>query len=166
MGALGDSLRSASADDYRQHNKAEMIKKWTGPIKERYPGYDDDVLFFIAYIRFHSGYEGEEVIERLFASGYCYYFALMLQDAFKRGVVCNNGRSHFVWLDGTNPNTDIAYDISGVYADYEVLIPAKAMGECIYDFVHVPGLVHNTSKEEIEYLTNLFKNADDLGGYV
>lgn len=147
-------------------DKEILISKFIEPQIEKYPGCDKDVLRFIAEFRYHDGLKSEAVVDPLFLTGYCYYFAVMLKEAFHRGIICCNGRSHIVWLDGTNQETDIAYDITGVYLDYEVLIPVKGMGLAIFDFMHVPGLGHNTSAEEIESLVNTYKRQPDLRRYV
>lgn len=167
MGAFSDAMKQAACDrkeEIDQH--AKLVLDFALPQIKRYDGCDKEVLYFIGSVRYHKGGKYEEAIDSLFISGYCYYFALMLKEAFGRGMICNNGRSHIVWLDGTNQNTDVAYDITGVYTDYEVLIPVKAMGETILDFMHVPGLVHNTTDKEVAELINRFKGKPDLGRYV
>lgn len=87
----------------------------------------------------------EDAILRLFTNGYCYYFAMMLSWAFERGTLCVPGfKSHIVWLDGTDPDTNIAYDAYGVYDNYEpgdinnCLIPVTFFGPLIYDVLHSP----------------------------
>ena len=90
-------------------------------------GWDADVVTFIANV-LYKGAEESGAIAELFGSGYCYYFACMLQDAFKRGTVCwILNRSHIVWLDidGT------AWDIYGVFDDYGEgeLVPISDMLE-------------------------------------
>lgn len=62
-----------------------------------------------------------ENIEHLFCAGYCYYFANMLQLAFGGTVCWVQDKGHVVWLDGTDVFNDIAYDVTGVYTDYERL---------------------------------------------
>lgn len=146
--------------------REELINKFIAPQLERYKGCDRDVLQFIASARYHMGYSSEVVLDEFFLTGWCYYFALMLKEAFKRGVICNNGRSHIIWLDGTNQFTDVAYDITGVYTDYEVLIPVKAMGMTIFDFMNIPGLVHKTTEQEVNELVNSFKGVSDFRRYV
>lgn len=168
MGLFKDSmLRVAGSEEEIKHaRKEELVDKFVKPQLERYEGCSKQVLQFIAGVRYHQWLAGEEAIETLFLGGYCYYFAVMLKEAFQRGVVCCNGRSHIVWLDGTDVSKDVAYDICGVYQDYELLIPVKAMGYTIMDFMHVPGLVHNTTEAEVADLTSMFKDVTDLRRYV
>lgn len=72
-----------------------------------------------------------------FRSGYCYYFALILKDAFQRGELCHAyPYGHIVWVD-TN---GVSYDIEGVYvSDSEEFIPIEKLGDDIKNFKHVPG---------------------------
>ena len=70
-----------------------------------------DVLDFIADIAFKPNCDAEST-RLLFRTGYCYYFAVMLKDAFNRGKVCAAYPiSHFVWVD----DNGIPYDIEGIY---------------------------------------------------
>lgn len=98
-------------------------------------GGSKDVLDFIADICY-SQREGAETIYILFDCGYCYYFAIMLKDAFNRGEVCwHRNHSHIVWVD-TN---GIAYDIGGVFYDYKEgdLLPAEdSLGDMLIEFKH------------------------------
>ena len=88
-------------------NKNEWIKGFT---TGRYYDTDKDVIAFIANFRYANGSDCETIYD-LFASGYCYYFAKMLQNAFNRGEICwHRNHSHIVWVDSTG----IAYDIGGV----------------------------------------------------
>lgn len=76
--------------------------------------------------------ESEDVLYKQFSSGYCYYFAHMLQAAFGRGEVCWAAPyGHIVWVDeGGTP-----YDISGVNdSDTKDYIPEYMMGKTINDF--------------------------------
>ena len=137
----------------------DEINKFVEDNTRVYPGSDEDVLTFIGRVLYQHGPDGLEDIRRFFRGGFCYYFALMLKDAFGRGTICNNGgNGQIVWLDGTNYNTDIAYDIEGVYIDYSLLIPVSAMGKMIYDFKHVPGLSYGASVDEIRNLVEYWKS--------
>lgn len=114
-------------------NKNEWVASFTRM------GYNPDVIEFIANVLYKGSNESGAVAE-LFASGYCYYFACMLQDAFKRGTVCwILNRSHIVWVD-----TDgIAWDIYGIFDDYGEgeLVPISDMLEDDLDlFRHVPSI--------------------------
>lgn len=102
-------------------------------------GCDADVVNFIADVLYKGGNESEAIAD-LFGNGYCYYFACMLQDAFRRGTVCwLLNHSHIVWVD-----TDgTAWDVNGVYDDYGEgeLVPISDMLEDDLDlFRHVPSV--------------------------
>lgn len=52
-----------------------------------------------------------EIIWQTFTAGYCYYFAVMLKDAFQRGEICWCAPyGHICWVD----DNGVPYDISGV----------------------------------------------------
>ena len=72
----------------------------------------------LEFINKFAGYDKEpeynwEVIRKKFRAGYCYYFAHMLDLAFKgRGSVCLAAPfGHFVWIDSDKK----IYDIEGEY---------------------------------------------------
>lgn len=146
---------------------APTQEEWTKSSLKTFKGCDEKVIKFIGDVRYHAyPYNGNKYtddIRRLFESGYCYYFAVMLKEAFQRGTICNvNGRSHIVWVDGDVDNLEksIAYDIDGVYYDYEPesLIPVEFLGDIINGFKHVEGLESNTSRQEVEEKVNAWKN--------
>ncbi len=113
---------------------------------EKYPDIDMNVIQFIADFLCHTGDDGVEAIEKLFVSGYCYYFAVILKVAFKRGEICQAyPYGHIVWVDVTG----IAYDITGIAQDYEEVIPIANYGIALNTFRHVPGEVMPTIDEEI-----------------
>lgn len=91
-----------------------------------------DIITFIADILYSN--PDSDTIYNLFANGYCYYFALMLKNAFNRGTICwHRNYSHIVWVDDDN----IAYDINGVFYDYDnELLPVEILGDMIVDFKH------------------------------
>lgn len=113
-------------------------------------GADKQVIKFIDKLLYHNGkdYYDVESIIHLFKEGYCYYFAHMLQTAFHRGTVCwaaPNG--HFIWCDTDNT----PYDIEGLYfGEAKEFIPEQYLGDMIYDFLHIPGVEHNTTDTEIK----------------
>lgn len=78
---------------------------------ENYPGSDETIIRFIYNFRYFCGKEGVDCVQNIFRNGYCYYFALMLKDAFKKGEMClASPFGHIVYVqDG------IPYDIDGVY---------------------------------------------------
>ncbi len=128
--------------------------------KEIYPGSDIKVLEFIADMKFRCGDKNVEVIEKLFTSGYCWYFAHMLQQAFGRGIVCYAYyEGHFVWLDGDDEAVDFAYDINGVNKNWEHLIPEELLGDGILDFKHIRGKQSNMEDNDIiALLLNIIEN--------
>ena len=85
-------------------------------------GGREDIIRFIANVRFHCGYTGQDIIRRLFRQGYCYYFACILKRAFNGGsIICLPDAKHFVYkID------DVLYDIEGVY---EVDLDTKMINE-------------------------------------
>lgn len=88
----------------------EMIKK-SFIEAQIYNGGKDEIINFIADIRYHCGIKGQETIRRLFRSGYCYYFANMLKNAFAGGSIkCIPDAGHIVF-----EYNDVLYDIEGVY---------------------------------------------------
>jgi hypothetical protein len=116
-------------------NKDDFITAWTSG---RFTSTRKEVIVFIADILYHNGMN-TDAIYNLFACGYCYYFAVMLKDAFKRGEVCwHKGFSHIVWLDDNN----VAYDIGGVFDDYDDgdLVPASELGDELTSFKKTPFL--------------------------
>lgn len=105
-----------------------------------FDGSDNRVLQFIYDFVHHEGEDNQEVISHLFRAGYCYYFAEILKNAFHRGQIClAYPFGHIVWLDGSDEDKDIAYDIEGVCDNYEHLIPISYLRKTIQDFKHVPG---------------------------
>ena len=127
-----------------EKNKEKMLEekeRWLMSWKNnpRYKDVDMEVLKFIANISFFQNTLGTQTdaIYNLFSSGYCYYFANMLKSAFHRGMVCwVVNRGHIVWLDGIDLKYDIAYDIGGVFEDYEELRPVEYLGTTICNFIH------------------------------
>ena len=77
-----------------------------------------------------------------------------------RGVVCFAYPSlDIVWVD--NDNT--AYDINGIYMDYDKLINVDLLCEGIIDYKHVPSVVSNIDPEELdEKVTCLALSNKDL----
>ena len=113
------------------------------------PNANEQVLQFIYNFAWHkaSTETEHEQIRCLFMDGYCYYFATMLKTAFKRGEICWCAPyGHFVWLD-TN---GVPYDIEGVStAEAKYYIPETYIEDGLADFMQVPGVTFNASKEYI-----------------
>ena len=120
-------------------------KDWIKQQCMLHPKADGKVLEFLAGVRFHGGEAGERAIRSLFAEGYCLHFARMMRETFGRGEVCLlYPGDHFVWVDG-----GVAYDIDGVHAGCESLIPEKGLGDMKKDFLHIPGEYCEKSEQEI-----------------
>lgn len=119
---------------------------------EAYKNVNMNVLQFIADITFFPNLDctTDGCIDHLFSNGYCYYFAQMLNTAFSGGTVCwSVDRGHIVWLDGTDLQNDIPYDITGVYEDYVELRPVSYLGTTIVDFLH-NGQIWKSNNVEFE----------------
>lgn len=90
-----------------------MLSKedWIASHRKQFPDARPDVLGFI----YDFSSRSSDLYE-VFVNGYCFYFANMLREAFNGGDVCwSVGRGHVVWVD----DNDVAYDISGVYYDFD-----------------------------------------------
>lgn len=126
----------------RRFQKLEFERnRWLDFYKNnpRFKKADQNVLKFISKVSFFPDRDCIEnnSIDHLFCAGYCFYFANMLKIAFNRGTVCwSVNRGHIVWLDGTDTDNDIAYDITGIYYDYEELRPVEYLGGLILDYMH------------------------------
>lgn len=120
----------------------------------------EHVLQFIAEFLKNFGSVIGDFIKNIFSTTYRYYFAVMLKVAFMRGVVCFAYPSlDIVWVD--NDNT--AYDINGIYTDYDKLINVDLLGEGIIDYKHVPSVVSNIDPDELdEKVTCLALSNKDL----
>ena len=90
-----------------------------------------------------------------FMNGYCYYFAIMLKDAFNRGDICWCAPyGHFVWMD----TDDVPYDICGVnHDDCDYYIPISYIGDGVNDFKHVIGKVFNADDKFIKDCIEKYK---------
>lgn len=112
------------------------------------PEANKDILQFIAEIQYHSGTEEKETesIRMLFRAGYCYYFAMMLQDAFPGGTICWVAPfGHIVYQ-----YHNIEYDIEGVYdGEADSFIPISMLGKTIDDYRHIPGREYNATEQEL-----------------
>lgn len=119
----------------------EKKKEWLNFYKDNleYKNVNMKVLQFINEITFFPNLDcnSDGCIDHLFSNGCCYYFAQILNTAFQGGTICwSVDRGHIVWLDGTDLQNDIAYDITGVYEDYEELRPVSYLGTTLVDFLH------------------------------
>ena len=111
-------------------------EEWINSWYEKFPGSRKEILGFIYDVSANNRKPQEsEAIERLFGAGYCYYFALMLKDAFGGEIRWVKYRSHIVWED-TSEN--VCYDIYGVFYDYGEfdILPIEVLGEEVETFKH------------------------------
>lgn len=119
-----------------------------------------DVLEFINRFVCYTGKEHADAVQHLFRSGYCYYFALILKEAFGRGRVCLAAPyGHIVWedLDGT------AYDVEGICTtDYEFLIPVEELESGLEDFMHVPGRNGFCDAKQVETLMKKYRAIEEM----
>ena len=102
---------------------------------------DRQVLEFIAKFAAWMPDDENDIINRQFAqgSGYAYYFAFILKAAFGRGgVMLAAPMKDFVWVDN-DMHGNAAYDINGLYRDYDALIPIEKFGDALDKRRHVPG---------------------------
>lgn len=109
---------------------------------------NSQVLEFInKFITKQKDIKSREVIYNQFRNGYCYYFAIILKNAFNRGEICiAYPFGHIVWIDDGIP-----YDIGGVYdGESTEFIPISYLGNLIEDFMHVPGKNHFASTDDIK----------------
>lgn len=120
-------------------------------------GAAPDVMAFIADFLYSQGGDNAETLRRTFRAGYCYYFAHMLEAAFRRGRVCWAAPyGHFVWVDSLDGNP---YDIEGLYSgEAEAFVPERFLGAALGDFLHVRGKEHGTSGEEIAAILGAYRS--------
>ena len=117
---------------------------------------ENEVLSFIEkfYCRGDNDDICKEVLRRQFRNGYCYYFAIILKTAFKRGEVCWCAPfGHMCWVDvdGT------PYDCEGEYTGEALyLIPEHYLGDAIKDFMHIDE-TYNVSRDEIIDIINKYR---------
>lgn len=130
--------------------------------KNRYPNADKDVLKFITDFNYHTTINNDEreVLRKQFRCGYCYYFAVILKEAFNRGTICWCAPfGHICWMD----DDGIPYDIEGVNesdCDYYILV--SYIKEGLADFMHVPNKVFNASEEYIQDAIERYKKDNNL----
>lgn len=128
------------SEDLEDRLKANEQRKsdWIESKIDNFKGCRRDVITFIANIAFYPGSDCDsDVISDLFEAGYCYYFALMLKDAFGGEICWHKNHSHIVWRDGSD-DMDICYDISGVFYDYGAneMVQISALGDMLEVFRH------------------------------
>lgn len=99
-------------------------------------GGNKTVIQFIADFLYHAE-DKSDAVATLFTTGYCYYFAVILKEAFRRGAICQTWPfGHIVWVD----EDGTAYDIYGTNpGEYVELVPVDRYGDTLNAFRHVPG---------------------------
>lgn len=97
----------------------------------------------------------DDVLYDFFHAGYCYYFALILKEAFRRGQICWCAPyGHICWQD----ENGVGYDIGGICdSECDFYIPVSYIKEGLLDFLHIPGKVFNASQEYIDNAIEMFK---------
>lgn len=135
-------------NDINNTYKENMIDFYT---KGRYRDIcDKEVIEFIVNFKCKNGANAIEHIEETFGNGYCYYFALMLKEAFQRGELkWHRNHSHIVWMD-TNGTS---YDIYGPFEYYnndDELVSINVLGDMIKDFKHIPYTIYFSEDFEKE----------------
>lgn len=97
----------------------------------------------------------DDVLYDFFHAGYCYYFSLMLKEAFGRGQICWCAPyGHICWQD----ENGVGYDIGGICdSECDFYIPVSYIKEGLLDFLHIPGKVFNASQEYINNAIGTFK---------
>ncbi len=127
--------------------------QWITRTLKRFPKARRDVLTFIDKVNAFSSPEERKCfstsIEKLFTNGFCYYFALMLHDAFGGTIVWHKGYKHILWMD----ENDIVYDIFGVYDGdiKENFIPIDKVEKSHPGFLELYRHRNLTYKEETNY---------------
>ena len=120
-------------------------------------------------------FQQEEIdaISAVFSRGFCYYFAIILKEAFDgRGeIYMTRDNRHIVWMFD-----NVAYDINGVYRTYPrsanngnfyngELIPIAMLPNYINSFKHVlPGTTKKgyAERQSVGKLMQVIEDIDDM----
>lgn len=135
-------------DNYVEPSK---VREWVDKMKSADNNSNEVLTFIDNFIMMASTQNiDEQSFMSVFRSGYCYYFANMLKEAFGRGeVYITAPLGHIVWRDIDNRY----YDIEGEYFfkdhDVEAMVPIT-YGKMAEDFKCIPGVHEDATKEEIE----------------
>lgn len=113
-------------------------KTWEEKMMTINPKANPAILTFIWKFVDHTGggARARQTVISLFESGYCYYFAKMLEDNFDGELMWVKNVGHVVFM----AENGVAYDISGVYYDYDEtdLVPMSILGDAVEIFKHGP----------------------------
>ena len=136
-------------------------RKW---FDERFndPNVDKRIIEFIDNIltNRHRINEGSGEIYDLFACGYCFYFAKILEIAFPGGsIVWCAPFAHIAYL-----YNGIVYDIHHIYdGEAEYFIPIKYLEKHISDFMHIPNKpCIPLTKEEIKRIIDKYLEDNNI----
>lgn len=104
---------------------------------EKYPNASKEVLTFIANFAFSGSTSRNKTIIDLFINGYCYYFALMLKDAFGGEMVADVENHHILWKDTREGDGyGLLYDVCGIYKSNDHCIPVHDLYESLESYRH------------------------------
>lgn len=139
---MADLLREArdivTKDLIEQSDKKILFDIWYNEQKKIAKKYDialkpdKRVLQFIFDAQESCGKSESETIRKFFHAGYCYYFALMLRDAFSGG--------HLVWMKPFGHicymYQGLPYDIEGIYVGDGEPVLYDELGPTLEQFRH------------------------------
>ena len=106
------------------------------------------------------------VVASVFSQGFCYYFAIILKEAFGCGDICiTSDCTHVVWV-----YKNIAYDIGGVYNKYPRsanignfyngnLIPISMVPHYVDSYKHV---IPGTTQKGMSEMKNVQKIINNI----
>ncbi len=101
--------------------------EWIHDQLNKAPNANDNILGFIRAVAVT-----EPGAIKLFSKGYCYYFALMLNDAFPGGQICWAApHDHIVYLYDSVP-----YDIDGICDKECSFLPVDMLGDVLECYRH------------------------------
>ena len=109
--------------------------------------------FINHFVNYHEGIQNS--LEKQFANGFCYHFALMLKNLFNRGeIVWAAPYGHIMWKD----EDETPYDIYGANgSEYDYLIPIEYLGKYIDNFTHLPSKTKGITKKQLNNIINKYK---------
>ena len=122
------SINTIGYDEYLNFSVPKTREAFIA--RQTNPEYTDglpvriDVINFIADMLYETGADPISV-HKLFACGFCYHFAVILQHEFGGSIKWMKGCSHIVWTDENN----LAYDIEGFRNDlqYVEVVPLEEL---------------------------------------
>ena len=103
----------------------------------KFPNVSKDILEFIANIVSQEGFGPNAAIINLFSNGYCYYFALMLKDAFGGELYADIDKQHILWKDTREGNSyGLFYDIHGAHKCKKQYMPIELLYDSLECYRH------------------------------